>query len=203
MSIFDNNEKKNKQPSLFGIPLSEQSSEANNGGQLFGISIAPVDDTNSTPYYLTPAITQSLNLLELTLQKTTFDKADFEILRSTLSLLPITEISRLRSTISVASLDNLSKKADIFEKTQTIEIEKSTLPNQKEENKDKYLDKENDLPKHKDLENFNPNQKLLSKEEINKLMANFLSERNDLVQNMEEKNKQVSLESNKQNNLSN
>ena len=172
MSIFDNNEKKNKQPSLFGIPLSEQSSETNNGGQLFGIplsgqgsetnnggqlfgiSVAPVEDTNSTPYYLTPAITQSLNLLELTLQKTTFDKADFETLRSTLSLLPITEISRLRSTISVASLDNLSKKADIYEKTQTIEIEKSTLPNQKEDNKDK----ENDLLKHKDIENFNPNQ---------------------------------------------
>lgn len=199
MSIFDNNEKKNKQPSLFGIPLSGQGSETNNGGQLFGISIAPIEDTNSTPYYLTPAITQSLNLLELTLQKTTFDKADFETLRSALSLLPITEISRLRSTISVASLDNLSKKADIFEKTQTIEIEKSTLPNQKEDNKDK----ENDLVKHKDLENFNPNQKLLSKEEINKLMANFLSERNDLAQNMEEKNKQVSLENNKQTNLSN
>ena len=220
MSIFDNNEKKNKQPSLFGIPLSEQSSETNNGGQLFGIplsgqgsetnnggqlfgiSIAPVEDINSTPYYLTPAITQSLNLLELTLQKTTFDKADFETLRSTLSLLPIAEISRLRSTISVASLDNLAKKADIYEKTQTIE--KSTLPNQKDDDdKNKYLDKENDLIKHKDIENFNPNQKLLSKEEINKLMANFLSERNDLAQNMEEKNKQVNLENNKQTNLSN
>ena len=34
-------------------------------------------------------------------------------------------------------------------------------------------------------------------------MANFLSERNDLAQNMEEKNKQVSLENNKQTNLSN
>ena len=221
MSIFDDNKNKNKQPSLFGIPLSEQSSETNNGGQLFGIplsgqssennsggqlfgiAIAPVEDTNSTPYYLTPAITQSLNLLELTLQKTTFDKADFETLRSTLSLLPIAEISRLRSTISVASLDNLAKKADIYEKTQTIEIVKSTLPNQKEDNKNKYLDQENELVKNKDLENFNPNQKLLSKEEINKLMANFLSERNDLVQNMEEKNKQVSLENNKQTNLSN
>ena len=134
MSIFDDNKNKNKQPSLFGIPLSEQSSENNSGGQLFGISIAPAEDTNSTPYYLTPAITQSLNLLELTLQKTTFDKADFETLRSTLSLLPITEISRLRSTISVASLDNLAKKADIYEKTQTIEIEKSTVPIQKEDN---------------------------------------------------------------------
>jgi hypothetical protein len=203
MSIFDNNENKNKQPSLFGIPFGEQSSETNNGGQLFGISIAPVEDANSTPYYLTPAITQSLNLLELTLQKTTFDKADFETLRSTLSLLPITEISRLRSTISVASLDNLAKKADIYEKTNTIEIEKSTLPNQQEGNKDKYLDKENDLIKHQDLENSNPNQKFLSKEETSKLMASFLSERNDLVQNTEERNKQISLESDKQNNRSN
>ena len=87
--------------------------------------------------------------------------------------------------------------------TQTIEIEKSTVPIQKEDNKNKYLDQENELVKNKDLENFNPNQKILSKEEINKLMANFLSERNDLVQNMEEKNKQVSLENNKQTKLSN
>jgi hypothetical protein len=173
--------KEDQQAGLFGIPYGEKAS----------------------PYYLTPAITQSLNLLELTLQKTDFEKTDFEILRSTLSLLPITEISRLRSTISVASLDNLAKKADIYEKTQTIEIEKSTLPNQKEYNKNKYLDQENELFKNKDLENFNPNQKLLSKEEINKLMANFLSERNDLAQNMEEINKQISLENNKQNNISN
>jgi hypothetical protein len=34
-------------------------------------------------------------------------------------------------------------------------------------------------------------------------MANFLSERNDLAQNMEEKNRQISLENNKQNNISN
>ena len=203
MSIFDDNKNKNKQPSLFGIPLSEQSSENNNGGQLFGLPIAYAGDTNSTPYYLTPAITQSLNLLELTLQKTAFNKEDFETLRLILRRVPIGEINRLRPTISEASLDNFVKQADIYEKTQTSEIEKSTLPNQKEDNKNKYLDQENELVKNKDLENFNPNQKLLSKEEINKLMANFLSERNDLVQNMEEKNKQVSLENNKQTNLSN
>ena len=58
-------------------------------------------------------------------------------------------------------------------------------------------------PKRNGQIGTNPNQKILSKEEINKLMANFLSERNDLVQNMEEKNKQVSLENNKQTNLSN
>ena len=121
-------------------------------------------------------------MLELTLQKTTFDKADFETLRSTLSLLPIGEISRLRSTISVASLDNLVKKADIYEKTQVAENEKLITPNQDQNNE---------------------SQKLLSQEEINKLMANFLNERNDLAKTQLEKNNQLNLEKNHETKLPN
>ena len=101
--------KEDKQPSFFGIPFGEKASDSGKSSQLFGIAMAPTEDSNSTPYYLTPAITQSLNLLELTMKKTDFDKSDFETLRATLSLLPISEISRLRSTISLAALDNLSK----------------------------------------------------------------------------------------------
>ena len=163
--------KEDKQPSFFGIPFGEKASDSGKSSQLFGIAMAPNEDSNSTPYYLTPAITQSLNLLELTMKKTDFDKSDFETLRATLSLLPISEISRLRSTISLASLDNLSKKADIYEKTQITENEKSITPNQN-----------------------NESRKLLSQEEINKLMANFLDERNDLAKNLAEKNNQLSLE---------
>jgi hypothetical protein len=196
MSKFDDNKDKNKQPSLFGIPFAEQESENKNSWQLDFMS-----NNNAINRNLTPAEFQSLNSLELAMQKPTFEKADYEALRSVLNLLPIAEISRLRPTISVASLDNLIKKADIYEKTQTIE--RSTLTNQKEEIKNKYLDNENDLFKDQESKNSYSNQKLLSKEETNKLMANFLSERNDLAQNMEEKNKQVSLENNKQNNLSN
>jgi len=180
MSKSKKNEESN--PTIFGIAISEENSTTSKQGQLFGISIAPVDNSSSTSYYQTPAITQSLNLLEMTLKKTEFDKSDFETLRSTLSLLPISEISRLRSTISVASLDNLVKKADIYEKSQSNEIEKKTSLNQ-----------------NQNIES----PKLLSQEEINKLMANFLNERNDLEKNMEEKNKQISLENNKQNNPSN
>ena len=165
--------KEDQQAGLFGIPYGEKNPESNEGGQLFGMPIAPIDNSGSTPYYLTPAITQSLNLLELTLQKTTFDKADFETLRSTLSLLPIAEISRLRSTISVASLDNLAKKADIYEKTQVAENEKLITPNQDQNNE---------------------SQKLLSQEEINKLMVNFLNEKNDLAQNQAERNNQLNIE---------
>jgi hypothetical protein len=165
--------KEDKQPSFFGIPFGEKASDSGKSSQLFGIGMAPTEDSNSTPYYLTPAITQSLNLLELTLKKTDFEKTDFETLRATLSLLPISEISRLRSTISLASLDNLSKKADLYEKTQTTENEKSITPNQNQNNE---------------------SRKLLSQEEINKLMANFLDERNDLAKNLAEKNNQLSLE---------
>ena len=104
------------------------------------------------------------------MQKTTFEKSDFDILKSTLNLVPIGEISRLRSTISLSSLDNLAKKADIYEKTQTINNSKN---NQPENNK---------------------NNELLSKEELNKHMANFLQERNDLNKNLAEKNNQLNLE---------
>ena len=155
--------------------------------------MAPNEDSNSTPYYLTPAITQSLNLLELTMKKTDFDKSDFETLRATLSLLPISEISRLRSTISLASLDNLSKKADIYEKTQTTENAKSSLENQQPENKEK----------DKDLEVSALNKNSPTQDEMNKLMSGFLNERNDLNQNMEEKNKQLNLENNKTTKLPN
>lgn len=174
--------KEDKQPGFFGIPFGEKNPESSGGGQLFGISMAPIDNSSSTSYYLTPAITQSLNLLELTLKKTTFDKADFETLRSTLSLLPMAEISRLRSTISVASLDNLAKKADIYEKTQVAENEKLITPNQ-----------------NQNIES----QKLLSQEEINKLMANFLNERNDLAKNQAEKNNQLNLEKSQETKLPN
>ena len=169
MSKSKKNEESN--PTIFGIAISEENSTTSKQGQLFGISIAPVDNSSSTSYYQTPAITQSLNLLEMTLKKTEFDKSDFETLRSTLSLLPISEISRLRSTISVASLDNLVKKADIYEKSQISETEKTTSLNQNQNNE---------------------SQKLLSQEEINKLMANFLKERNDLEKNQMEKNNQLS-----------
>ena len=155
--------------------------------------MAPTEDSNSTPYYLTPAITQSLNLLELTMKKTDFDKSDFETLRATLSLLPISEISRLRSTISLAALDNLSKKADIYEKTQTTENAKSSLANQQQENKEK----------DKDLEVSALNKNSPTQDEMNKLMSGFLNERNDLNQNMEEKNKQLNLENNKTTKLPN
>ncbi len=165
--------KEDQQAGLFGIPYGEKVSDSSKSSQLFGIGMAPTEDSNSSPYYLTPAITQSLNLLELTLQKTTFDKADFGTLRSTLSLLPIAEISRLRSTISVASLDNLVKQADIYEKTQITENEKLITPNQNQNNE---------------------SPKLLSQEEINKLMVNFLDERNDLAKNQAERNNQLNLE---------
>ena len=180
--MSESKNKEDKQAGLFGIPFGERNPESKGEGQLFGISIAPIDNSNSTPYYLTPAITQSLNLLELTLQKTTFEKADFDTLRSTLSLLPMAEISRLRSNISLASLDNLAKKADIYEKTQTLENEKSINSNQNQNNE---------------------SQKLLSQEEINKLMANFLNERNDLAKNQEEKNNQLSLEKSQETKLPN
>ena len=174
--------KEDKQAGLFGIPFGEKNPESSGGGQLFGISMAPIDNSSSTPYYLTPAITQSLNLLELTLKKTDFDKADFDVLKSTLSLLPLGEINRLRSTISLTSLDNLAKKADIYEKTQIAENEKLITPNQ-----------------NQNIES----QKLLSQEEINKLMANFLNERNDLAKNLEEKNNQLNLDKSQQTKLPN
>ena len=185
--------KEDKQPSFFGIPFGEKASDSSKSSQLFGIAMAPNEDSNSTPYYLTPAITQSLNLLELTMKKTDFDKSDFETLRATLNLLPISEISRLRSTISLASLDNLSKKADIYEKTQTTENAKSSLANQQQENKEK----------DKDLEVSALNKNSPTQDEMNKLMSGFLNERNDLNQNMEEKNKQLNLENNKTTKLPN
>ena len=185
--------KEDQQAGLFGIPFGEKNPESNGEGQLFGMSMAPIDNSSSTPYYLTPAITQSLNLLELTMKKTDFDKSDFETLRATLSLLPIGEISRLRSTISLASLDNLSKKADIYEKTQTTENAKSSLANQQQENKEK----------DKDLEVSALNKNSPTQDEMNKLMSGFLNERNDLNQNMEEKNKQLNLENNKTTKLPN
>jgi hypothetical protein len=185
--------KEDKQPSLFGIPFGEKASDSSKNSQLFGISIAPIEDSNSTTYYETPAITQSLNLLELTLKKNDFDKSDFETLRATLSLLPITEISRLRTTVSLASLDNLAKKADIYEKTQLNENTKSTLADPQQENKEK----------DKDLEALALNKNSATQDEMNKLMSGFLNERNDLNQNMEEKNKQLNQENSKQNNLTN
>ncbi len=175
MSKSNNEDQAQKQPSLFGISLSEPNSESNKTIQLFGISTAPIENSNSSPYYLTPAISQSLNLLELTLQKTSFEKSDFDILKSTLNLLPLNEISRLRSTISPASLDNLAKKADIYEKTQTIQNSDTASTNQNQ---------------------INESQKLLNQEEINKLMANFLNERNDLNKNLAEKNNQLNLDKN-------
>ena len=175
MSKSKNEDQAQKQPSLFGIPLGDNNAESNKASQLFGISIAPTEDSNSTPIYLTPAITQSLNLLELTLQKTTFEKSDFDILKSTLTLLPMGEISRLRSTISLSSLDNLAKKADIYEKTQTLDNQNSKSPIQNE---------------------INESQKLLDQKEINKYMANFLQERNDLNKNLAEKNNQLNLDKN-------
>ncbi len=72
MSKSKNEDQAQKQPSLFGISLNEPDSESNKAIQLFGISTAPIENSNSSPYYLTPAITQSLNLLELTLQKNIF-----------------------------------------------------------------------------------------------------------------------------------
>jgi hypothetical protein len=218
------NNDENKQPSILGIPLGNQSSGSEKAGQLFGISIASDENSNSTSYYVTPAITQSLNLLELTLKKTDFDKSDFETLRATLSLIPIGEISLLRPTISASSLDNLTKKADIYEKTQlnentqsnplnqneenknkNLENENTQLNtlNQNEENKNKNLENENNFLNNQDSKNSNLNQKSLSKEDEYKLMADFLSERNDLNQVMEEKNKQNNLENQKQTNLSN
>ena len=175
MSKSKNEDQAQKQPSVFGIPLGENNAESNKASQLFGVSIAPIEDSNSTPYYLTPAITQSLNLLELTLQKTTFEKSDFDILKSTINLLPMGEISRLRSTISLSSLDNLAKKADIYEKTQTLENQNSKSPIQNQ---------------------INESQKLLDQKEINKYMANFLQERNDLNKNLAEKNNQLNLDKN-------
>jgi hypothetical protein len=172
MSKSKNEDQAQKQPSLFGIPSGETDEESNKTSQLFGISTTSINNSNSTPIYLTPAITQSLNLLELTLQKTTFEKSDFDILKSTLTLLPMGEISRLRSTISLSSLDNLAKKADIYEKTQTLDNQNSKSPIQNQ---------------------INESQKLLNQEEINKLMANFLQERNDLNKNLAEKNNQLNL----------
>lgn len=173
MSKSKNEDQAQKQSSVLGIPIGENGAESNKTSQLFGVSIAPIENSNSTPYYLTPAITQSLNLLELTLQKTTFEKSDFDILKSTLNLVPIGEITRLRSTISLSSLDNLAKKADIYEKTQTLENQNSQSPMQNQ---------------------INESREILDQKEINKYMANFLQERNDLNKNLEERNNQLNLE---------
>jgi hypothetical protein len=173
MSKSSNEDQATKQPSLFGISLNETNSESNKTAKLFGISTAPIESSNSTPYYLTPAINQSLNLLELTLQKTSFEKLDFDVLKSTLNLLPLSEISRLRPTISIASLDNLAKKAEVYEKTQTLQNSDATSTNQNQ---------------------INESQKLMSQEEINKFMVGFLNEKNDLNKNLEERNNQTNLE---------
>ena len=173
---------------LFGIPLNGTNNDSNKNNTLFGISLNGTDNNStqnnalfgiqttatSAEYSNNPAILQSLNLLEITLKKNTFEKSDFDTLQATLKLIPIAEISRLRPNISMSSLDNLSKKAGEFDKTQALEDSKNiVLANQQQIEK---------------------NNALLSQQEINKHMENFLNERNNLNQNLAEKNNQLNAE---------
>jgi hypothetical protein len=119
-----------------------------------------------------PANTQMLNLIELASKKNDVDQADIDNFRVVSRYLSISEIRFARPNISASFLDNLVKKTAESEKNQTTDNSKN---NQPENNK---------------------NNELLSKEEIDNYMANFLKERNDLTKNLEERNNQLNLDKN-------
>ncbi len=174
---------KDKQPSLFGISMTTTNEDSNKGAELFGLSMAPMQNSNDSTY-TNPATFQILNLLELTSQKNIFDQADINVFREATRLLTLSEISRLRPNISPAFLDNLAKKATESEKNQSLENNKNI---------------ESDNYKNNQTEN-NKNIELLSKEEIDNYMAKFLKERNDLTKNLEEKNNQLVIDKNNEQN---
>jgi hypothetical protein len=119
-----------------------------------------------------PANTQMLNLIELASKKNDVDQTDIDNFRVVSRYLSISEIRFARPNISASFLDNLVKKTAESEKNQTTDNSKN---NQPENNK---------------------NNELLSKEEIDNYMANFLKERNDLTKNLEERNNQLNLDKN-------
>jgi hypothetical protein len=187
------------QNTFFGIQTVLTEENPNKNSNLFG---SQANFLNQSELYANPAVNEALNLLELSLKKNIPDQFDINIFKAITRLIKIEEIYHLRPNITPASLDNLAKKSG--------EIEKISLPENSNEDKEKHKQQEEELAKlqkaveehkmneelqktltfKKDAEDQNQNpKKLLSPKKIHEYTYGFLDQR---TSNSQENGPQIS-----------